>query len=255
MKLVSWNVNSVRARRERVLAFLARVQPDVACLQETKVVDADFPLDCFRELGYHAAFHGQKTYNGVAILSKTEPADVQRGFGDGEPDAETRMIAATIAGLRVVDVYVPNGQAVGAEKFAFKLRWLARLRTWLDRACKPDQPLLICGDFNVAPEDRDVWDPEKMRDQVLFSEPEKAALREVCAFGLDDALRLQTPDAGIYTWWDYRMGAFHRGWGLRIDHFFVTKPVAARVRSVFVDRDERKGKEPSDHAPVILELE
>jgi len=255
MKLVTWNVNSVRARLERVVAFLEKAGPDVACLQETKVVDADFPAAAFRDLGYHAEFHGQKTYNGVALLSREAPRDVARGFDDGEPDPEARLIAASVGGLLVVNVYVPNGQAVGSEKFAWKLRWLARLRGWLDRRHRSTEALALCGDFNVAPEDRDVWDPEKWRGQVLFSDAEKAALREVYAFGLVDALRLRNPEAGVHTWWDYRMGAFHRGWGLRIDHVLVTPPLAQRVRSVVVDRDERKGKEPSDHAPVIAEFE
>jgi exodeoxyribonuclease-3 len=255
MKLATWNVNSIRARCERLLAFLAKARPDVACLQETKVVDADFPAGAFEKLGYHAAFHGQKTYNGVALLSREPPRDVERGFGDGEPDPEARLLAATMSGLRIVTVYVPNGQEVGSDKFAWKLKWLKRLRAWLERRHRPDDLLVVCGDFNVAPEDRDVWDPERWRGQVLFSDQEKAALREVGDFGLADALRLKNQDAGVYTWWDYRMGAFHRGWGLRIDHVLVTKPLAARVKSVLVDRDERKGKEPSDHAPVIVELD
>ena len=255
MKLVTWNVNSIRARLARVTAFLKRVAPDVACLQETKVVDADFPADAFRELGYHATFHGQKTYNGVAILSLAPPSEVWKGMEDDEADPEARLVAATIAGVRVVDVYVPNGQTVESPKYAYKLRWLARLRALLDRRCRADEPLVVAGDWNVAPEDRDVWDPAAWRDKVLFSEPEKAALREVAAFGLVDALREKNQEAGVYTWWDYRMGAFHRGFGLRIDHLLMTKPLAARLRSVVVDRDERKGPEPSDHAPLIAELD
>jgi exodeoxyribonuclease III len=255
MKLVTWNVNSIRARLARVTAFLKRVAPDVACLQETKVVDADFPADAFRELGYHCAFHGQKTYNGVAILSLAPPSEIWKGMEDGEADPEARLVAAAIAGVRVVDVYVPNGQTVESPKYAYKLRWLARLRAFLERRCRADEPLVVAGDWNVAPEDRDVWDPAKWRGQVLFSEPEKAALREVAAFGLVDALREKNQEAGVYTWWDYRMGAFHRGFGLRIDHLLMTKPLAARLRSVVVDRDERKGPEPSDHAPLIAELE
>jgi exodeoxyribonuclease-3 len=255
MKLVTWNVNSVRARLERVVGFLRKASPDVACLQETKVVDGDFPVEPFRELGYHAAIHGQKTYNGVAILSREPATDVVRGMQDGDPDAEARLLAATVAGVRVVDVYVPNGQEVGSPKYDFKLRWLARLRAFLDKSCRADQPLVVCGDFNVAPEDRDVWDAEKWRDQVLFSEPEKTALKKVQEFGLVDALREKNQEPGVYTWWDYRMGAFHRGWGLRIDHFLMTPALAGRQRAVTVDRDERKGQNPSDHAPVVAEFE
>jgi len=164
MKLVTWNVNSVRARLERVVAYFRKAAPDVACLQETKVVDADFPVEAFRELGYHATFHGQKTYNGVAILSREAPADVVRGMQDGDPDADARLLAVTVAGMSVVDVYVPNGQEVGSPKYDFKLRWLARLRAFLDKNFRKEQPLVVCGDFNVAPEDRDVWDAEKWRD-------------------------------------------------------------------------------------------
>ncbi len=255
MKIVTWNVNSVRARLERVVGFLRKAEPDVACLQETKVVDADFPSEAFRALGYTATIHGQKTYNGVAILSKEPPTDVVRGMQDGDADADARFLAATVAGVRVIDVYVPNGQEVGSPKYDFKLRWLARLRAFLDRNCRKEQPLVVCGDFNVAPEDQDVWDPEKWRGQVLFSEPEKAALQAVRDFGLVDALRAKNREAGVYTWWDYRMGAFHRGWGLRIDHFLMTPALAARLRSVAVDREERKGQNPSDHAPVVAELE
>lgn len=255
MRIATWNVNSVRARLDRVLGWLAAANPDVACLQETKVVDADFPFDAFRAAGWHVVVHGQKTYNGVAIVARAEPTDVVRGMGDGDPDAEARLIAATVAGVRLVDVYVPNGQEVGSPKYAYKLRWLARLRAFLDSNCKAEQPLVVCGDFNIAPDDRDVWDVEKWRGQCLFSDAEKEALRHVAAFGLADALRLRHAEAGLFTWWDYRMGAFHRGWGLRIDHFLVTPSVAARLRSVTIDREARKGEQPSDHAPVVLELD
>ena len=255
MKLVTWNVNSVRARLERVVAYFRKAAPDVACLQETKVVDADFPVEAFRELCYHATFHGQKTYNGVAILSREAPADVVRGMQDGDPDADARLLAVTVAGMSVVDVYVPNGQEVGSPKYDFKLRWLARLRAFLDKNFRKEQPLVVCGDFNVAPEDRDVWDAEKWRGQVLFSEPEKAALKQVSDFGLIDALREKNQDSGVYTWWDYRNGSFPRGWGLRIDHFLMSAALIGRLRAVTVERDERKGPNPSDHAPVVAELE
>jgi len=255
VRIATWNVNSVRARLDRVVGWLDSARPDVACLQETKVVDADFPRAAFEASGWRVVTHGQKTYNGVAIVAREEPADVVRGMGDGDPDAEARLLAATVGGVRLVDVYVPNGQEVGSAKYAYKLRWLARLRAFLDQHARADAPLVVCGDFNIAPDDRDVWDPAKWKDQCLFSEPEKAALREVQAFGLDDALRLKHDEPGLFTWWDYRMGAFHRGWGLRIDHFLVTKSVAARLRSVTIDREARKGEGPSDHAPVVMEIE
>jgi exodeoxyribonuclease-3 len=254
MRLVTWNVNSVRARLERVKAYLERARPDVVCLQETKVVDADFPLEPLKALGYHVTTHGQKTYNGVAILSREAPTDVVRGMGDPELDAEARVLAATVGGVRVIDVYVPNGQEVGAPKYAYKLKWLTRLRATLDARHRADEPLVVCGDFNIAPEDRDVWDVELWRGKNLFSDPEKQALRELCAFGLADALRLVNDESGVYTWWDYRAGAFHRGWGMRIDHFLATKSLTSRLKSVVVERDERKGKEASDHAPVVAEF-
>ncbi len=255
MKLATWNVNSVRARLGRVLAWLDKSKPDVACLQETKAQDAQFPLDAFRAAGWQVAMHGQKTYNGVAIVARTEPGAVVRGMNDGDADEQARLIAATVGGVRCIDVYVPNGQEVGSEKYAYKLRWLERLRTFLDRHHRSDEPVVLCGDFNIAPEDRDVWDVEKWRGQCLFSDAEKAALKKVMEFGLVDALRQKNDESGVFTWWDYRMGAFHRGWGLRIDHFLVTAPIAKRLRSVVVDREERKGAEPSDHAPVIAEIE
>jgi exodeoxyribonuclease-3 len=254
MRIATWNVNSVRARLERVIGWLDTAAPDVACLQETKATDADFPLAAFTARGWRVVTHGQKTYNGVAIVARSEPQAVVRGMGDGDPDAEARFLAATVGGVRLIDVYVPNGQEVSSAKYDYKLRWLKRLRGFLDSNHRPDEPLVVCGDFNIAMDDRDVWDVAKWQGQCLFSEPEKAALRDVQAFGLVDALRLRHADAGLFTWWDYRMGAFHRGWGLRIDHFLVTSSIAARLRDVTIDREARKGEQPSDHAPVVLDL-
>ncbi|MEW6337101.1 MAG: exodeoxyribonuclease III [Acidobacteriota bacterium] len=251
MRLVTWNVNSVRARLPRLLAFLERRCPDVVCLQETKVVDADFPAAEIEAAGYRCQVFGQKTYNGVAILAREEPADVIRGLPDDPSDAQRRLIAATVGGVRVVCVYAPNGGEVDSDAYAFKLEWYRRLRAWLDAACDSGSELVLCGDLNVAPEDRDVWDPQRWRGQTLFSEPEKAALAAVTSWGLEDALRRLHPEGGVYTWWDYRFGAFHRGWGLRIDHIFATPLFAARCTAVEVDREERKGDKPSDHAPVI----
>jgi exodeoxyribonuclease-3 len=253
--LATWNVNSVRARLDRLVAFLGRSAPDVVCLQELKVPDEDFPFEAVRAAGYHAAVHGQRTYNGVAILSRVEPADVQIGLGDGEADDQARLIAATVAGIRVVSAYVPNGQVVGSDKWAYKLAWLGRLRAWLDRTARADQPLALCGDFNVAPEDRDAAQPDDWRDSVLCHDDARRALRAVTSWGLMDAVRLHHEGPGPFTWWDYRMLAFPRGNGLRIDHIFVTTPLAARCHSATVDRDERKGKLPSDHAPVMATFE
>jgi exodeoxyribonuclease-3 len=264
LKIITWNVNSVRTRMERVAALLERHDPDVLCLQEIKVVDDDFPAADFEDLGYSSAIHGQKTYNGVAILSREGIDDVVRGFpGDPVPD-EARLIAGTLPGaaigetdgLRLVNLYVVNGQSVGSDKYRLKLAWLDALIRWISESHDPEAPLLLVGDFNIAPEERDVHDPERWRGQVLFSDPERERLRRMLDWGLQDLQRVHTEKGGLFTWWDYRMGAFHRGWGLRIDLGLGTAPVARHLTEVAIDRDERKptsgeGK-PSDHAPVIF---
>lgn len=250
MKIVTWNVNSVRARLERLEAWLASRAPDVVCLQETKVIDADFPREAIEAQGYHAAIYGQKTYNGVAILSRTPATDVLVGFADGEPEDDARVIAATVEGIRVIGVYVPNGKEVGTDKYAYKLAWFARLRAYLERHCDPTVPTLLCGDFNVAPDDRDVWDPDGWRDQILCSTPERESLARVVEWGLTDTFRHLNDEGGIFTWWDYRQLGFPKNRGLRIDHIYVTPPLLARLEDCKVDREERKGKQPSDHAPL-----
>lgn len=260
MKIVTWNVNSLRTRLVRTRALLERHRPDVLCLQETKVADEEFPAAEFEALGYSAAIYGQKTYNGVAILSRESLAEVRRGFpGDPAPE-EARVIAGEVGGLRVLNLYVVNGQAVGSPKYQLKLAWLDALISWLaaERAAA-ETPLLVVGDFNIAPEDRDVHDPERWRGEVLCSEPERERLQALFDLGISDLLRRVTGEGGLYTWWDYRAGAFHRGWGLRIDLALGSAAVAARCREVTIDRAERKistgeGK-PSDHAPVIVTLE
>jgi exodeoxyribonuclease-3 len=254
VKLATWNVNSIRAREERLLRWLGATQPDVVCLQELKVVEDAFPLLALRALGYHAAVHGQKTYNGVAILARSEPSEVERGFADGGDDSQARLVAARVGELRVVSAYVPNGQEVGSEKWAYKLEWLRRLRAWFDRRFRPTERIVLCGDFNVAPEARDVCDPVAWEPSVLFHPEARAALESVRAWGLVDAFRLHHQAPGFYTWWDYRMLAFPKNQGLRIDHVFVSEPVAATCRAALIDRNERKGKQPSDHAPVVVEL-
>jgi exodeoxyribonuclease-3 len=255
MRLATWNVNSVRAREERVLRWLSARQPDVVCLQELKVADDAFPHLPLRALGYHAAVHGQKTYNGVAVLSRTTPAEVERGFGDGGDESQARLVAARVDDIHVVSVYVPNGQEVGSEKWAYKVEWLKRLRVWLDRRFARTDLVALCGDMNVAPEARDVCDPAAWEPSVLFHPEARAALEGVCAWGLVDAFRLHHEAPGLYTWWDYRMLAFPRNQGLRIDHVLLSEPLAARCTAARIDRDERKGKLPSDHAPVVVELE
>ncbi len=254
MRLVSWNVNSIRARLDRLVALLGRLQPDVVCLQELKVPDEEFPIGAIREAGYHAAVYGQRTYNGVAILARSEPADVAIGLGDGVADDQARLIAATVGGTRIVSAYAPNGQMVGSDKWAYKLDWMRRLRRWLERTAAPEQALALCGDLNVAPDDRDVARPEEWRTSVLCHEEARAALREVMGWGLIDAIRLHHEGPGPYSWWDYRMLAFPKGNGLRIDHILLTRPLADRSTRTWVERDERKGKLPSDHAPVGAEF-
>ncbi len=251
MKLASWNVNSIRARQQRVLTWLEEHQPDVVCLQETKVPDEQFPVAELQALGYGAAIHGQRGYNGVAILARQPLHDVRIGFGDGGDDTQSRLIAATVDGVRVMCVYVPNGQSLGSDKFAYKLEWLARLRRYLESTSEPSAPLVLCGDFNVAPDDRDCYDPVGWAGKIHCSDEERQALAQLVEWGLCDTLRKHHDQAGMYSWWDYRMLAFAKGRGLRIDMIYVTEPLAARCTEAAIDRQARKGKLPSDHAPIL----
>jgi exodeoxyribonuclease-3 len=254
MKLATWNVNSIRARNERLFAWLASAAPDVLCLQETKVEDSGFPFDALLAAGYHAVTLGQRSYNGVAILSRQQATDVVRGFDDGQPDEQARVIAATIGGVRVISVYVPNGQSVGSDKFVYKLGWLERLRKYMDERCDRTTPLALCGDMNVAPEDRDVHDPQAWHGKVLCSEPERAGLMRVVEWGMLDLLRAHHAEAGLYSWWDYRGVSLFRNLGLRIDHIFATPTLAERCTDCTIDREARKGHNASDHAPVVAEI-
>jgi exodeoxyribonuclease-3 len=253
--VATWNVNSVRMRLERLKAWLGRRSPDVVALQETKVVDADFPAAEIEALGYRVERFGQKTFNGVALLAREPLEGVVRGLPDDGPDADRRLIAGVVGGIKVVCVYVPNGQAVDSPKFPYKLAWLRRLRAFLDGWASPTEPVLVMGDFNVAPEDRDVHDPDLWRGQVLFHPREHEALAEVAAFGLHDLLRDHTSEGGHFTWWDYRALAFPKNHGLRIDLILGTEAARARCRSVEIDRAERKGEKPSDHVPVVATLD
>ena len=250
MHVVTWNVNSIRAREERVLAWLAAVKPDVVCLQELKVVDDKFPRAAVEALGYHVETHGQPTYNGVAILSREALSDVGRGFEDDDPDDHARFIAATTFGVRIMCAYVPNGQAPDSPKFAYKLRWFERLGAYLERRVASTAPALLCGDFNVAPTDLDVHDPAAWHGQILCTPEERAALAHVMDGRFVDVVRRVHPDRQLFSWWDYRQLAFPKNRGLRIDHIVATEPLADRVVDAGVDRDARKGKQPSDHAPV-----
>lgn len=252
MKIATWNVNSVRVREARLVAFLAREQPDVLCLQELKVVDDDFPHDAVAAAGYHAVTFGQKTYNGVGILAKagTPIENVTRTFEDGDDDPQARVIAADILGVRVVSIYVPNGGDVGSEKWAYKHSWLKRLSAYATRLDLKGK-VAICGDINIAPEARDVAKPDRWKNSVLFHPEMTNAFNDLLALGLVDTTRIHHTGEGPFTWWDYRMLAFPKGDGLRIDHIFASEALARACTEVRVDRDERKGPQPSDHAPLV----
>jgi len=256
VKIATWNVNSVRTRLPRLLPWLERRQPDIVCLQETKVEDDHFPLTEVEALGYRPLVWGERTYNGVAILSRSPGTKVIRALPGEGPDAQRRLLAATIDGARIVNIYAPNGGELGSPRYTYKLDWYRRLHAFLQEAFDPNEDLVICGDFNVAPEDPDVWDPEGWRGQVMVSEPERRCFRALLGWGLADALRIHRPAEGsLYTWWDYRAGAFRRNRGLRIDHILLSPSIAKRCAAVEIDRDERKGARPSDHAPVVATLE
>ncbi|MGA1525559.1 MAG: exodeoxyribonuclease III [Planctomycetota bacterium] len=255
MRIVTWNVNSVRARLPRLLPWLEENAPDVLCLQETKVIDDLFPYEPLEDLGYNVAVHGQKTYNGVAILARHGIEAVVRGFPDDEEGAQARVIGCAVEDVLVLNLYVPNGSSVGSDKYAYKLDWLGRLRAFLDATYDPSEKIVVCGDFNITFDDRDVHDPEKWHEKILCSTPEREALRHVMDFGLTDALRKHHDEAGIYTWWDMRGGSFPRDHGLRIDHFLMSEAALAACTAVDVDREARKGQGPSDHAPVLATLD
>jgi exodeoxyribonuclease-3 len=254
VKLATWNINSIRARTERLLAWLRAEAPDVLCLQETKVEDMGFPIDVLKAAGYDVEIYGQRSYNGVAIVAKTPITDVTRGFGDGQPDDEARLISARIGDLRVVCVYVPNGQDLDSDKFPYKLAWYERLRAYLDRTAKVSDRLVVCGDTNVTADDRDVWSPAAWAGKIHCSPKEREALANVIGFGLVDLFRQHNPDGGVYSWWDYRGVSFFKNQGLRIDHILATPAVAETCTACVIDRSARKGQDASDHAPVIATL-
>lgn len=253
MKIATWNVNSLRVRLPHLLDWLAANSPDAICLQETKCEDATFPAAELRAAGYCSVHHGQRTYNGVAILTRIDSADICRGIPQFA-DEQSRVIAADVDGVRIVSVYVPNGQAVGSEKYLYKLRWLEALTAWLAAELAARPRLAVLGDFNVAPEERDVHDPAAWAGQVLFSEPERAALRGLFSLGLADSFRLFEQPEKSFSWWDYRMGAFRRNMGLRIDHVLLSPQLAKSCRACTIDVAPRKLERPSDHAPVVCEL-
>jgi len=254
VKIATWNVNGIRARVGAVGDWLAQHRPDVLCMQETKVVDDDFPFEELTRLGYVVKVSGQAGYNGVAIAASLPVNDVSTGLYDDLVDAERRVISATVGGLRVVNVYVPNGKSVELPSFPEKLRWLERLRVTLDTREDPTKDLVLCGDFNVALEDRDVYDPVRLRGRLHFHPDEHRALGRVLDFGLVDAYRALHAEGGRFSWWDYRGGDFRNNRGLRIDYAFVTRSVAARLSRAEIDVEPRRLPKPSDHTPVLLEL-
>lgn len=253
MKIATWNVNSLKVRLPHVLDWLAGAQPDALCLQETKTEDGGFPFAALEQAGYRSIHNGQKTYNGVAILTRTAAADIVRDLPDLE-DPQKRIIAATVDGVRLVCAYMPNGQAVGSDKYEYKLKWLAALARWLGTELQRHPQIALLGDFNIAPEDRDVHDPVAWQGQILCSEPERDAFRKFLGLGFTDAFRLFDQPEKSFSWWDYRMMAFRRNQGLRIDHILVSPALAARCRACVIDKAPRKLERPSDHAPVVAEF-
>jgi exodeoxyribonuclease-3 len=257
VRLATWNVNSLKVRLPHLLDWLGRAVPDVVCLQETKTEDAGFPLAEVQAAGYHAVYCGQKSYNGVAILARATPSDVQHGiphFADDPKRVIAATLGASLGNLRVVCLYAPNGQAVGSDKYAYKLRWYEAAAGWLQHELQMHPNLAVLGDLNVAPEERDVHDPKRWEGQVHVSEPERAALRKVAALGLADAFRLFAQPEKLFSWWDYRLAAFQRNWGLRIDHILLSPALAARCIACTIDTAPRRLERPSDHAPVIADL-
>ena len=250
-RLATWNVNSLKVRLPHLLDWLARAKPDVVCLQETKTEDKSFPLAEIEAAGYRVIYSGQKTYNGVAILSRTALSAEARGIPDFADDLK-RVITATVGGVRVVCLYAPNGQEPGSEKYAYKLRWYEALTTWLKK--EVDGKTVVLGDLNIAPEPRDVHDPKRWEGKIHFTEPERAAFRALIELGYQDAFRLFEQPEKQFTWWDYRLAAFQRGWGLRIDHILLSPALAKHCTACAIDVEPRKLERPSDHAPVLADL-
>ncbi len=253
MKVASWNVNSIKVRLEHVLDWLDAAKPDVLGLQELKMHTDAFPADAFKEVGYHVAVDGQKTYNGVALLSKTEAADVHKAIPDFE-DVQKRAIAGTFGDTRVINLYCPNGQAVGSDKYDYKLAWFEALAKWVEKEVAEHEKVIVMGDFNIAPDDRDVHDPEEWAGKILCSDPERAALQTLLDMGLTDSFRLFDQPEEAFSWWDYRAAGFRRNRGMRIDLLLVTDAVAKAATASDIDKEPRTLERPSDHAPVFVDF-
>lgn len=255
MRLVTWNVNSLNARMDRVEEWISALQPDVLCLQETKLGNDDFPHKTFNDMGYESAHHGQGQWNGVAILSRVGLDDVRPDFADGgEPDPDARILWATCGGVRVATCYVPNGRSLDDDHYTYKLEWLDRLQSDLEANADPSQDIAVVGDFNIAPDDRDVYDPAGLVGMTHTSAPERERLAALETWGMSDSFREHHDAKGLYSWWDYRDGNFHKRKGMRIDLILGSASVRARTHRIFVDRNARKGKLPSDHAPVVADI-
>lgn len=254
MKIATWNVNSINARMPQLLQWLAAAEPDIVCVQETKCVDEGFPYQELHDAGYFSAFYGQKSYNGVAILSKYDLDDVQKNFPDDDDEAPKRMIAATINGIRIVNTYIPNGTELGTEKFTFKLDWIQRLRKYFDATADKKGDVLLCGDFNVAPEEPDVWSVTAWEGRLHFTKTERAAIHYVKQWGFVDIFRKLNGNVKEFSWWDYRQGAWQRNHGLRIDHIWTSPSLAEKCKACWIDKSPRELEKPSDHTPVVAEF-
>jgi exodeoxyribonuclease-3 len=254
MKIATWNVNSLKVRLPHVLDWLTASQTDILCLQETKTTDENFPVDEIETAGYHVVYSGQKTYNGVAIISKQQAADIITDVS-GLDDPQRRILGATIAGIRLLNLYVVNGQEVGSEKYAHKLHWLDKVTDYIDEQLQQHERFVVLGDFNIAPDDRDVYDPEAWHERILCSTPERQALQKILDLGLVDTFRLYEQEAESYSWWDYRAAGFRRNRGLRIDLVLASKALADSCRACSIDKEPRRLERPSDHTPVMAEFE
>ncbi len=255
MRIATWNVNSLGARLGRVEEWIGYAQPDILCMQETKLADAAFPHGAFATLGYETAHHGDGRWNGVAIASRVGMSDVTMGMESSDDDQGSRLISAVCGGVQVSSVYVPNGRSLDSEYYQAKLVWLAGLRSFLEQKTSPDQPVAVCGDFNVAPEDRDVWSPAAFEGMTHVSAAEREAMASLESWGLVDVFRRLYTEDGLFSWWDYRGGSFHRHQGMRIDLLLMTEVLAQRAVYALIDRNARKGQKPSDHTPVFVDID
>jgi exodeoxyribonuclease-3 len=252
-KIATWNVNSLKVRLPQVLDWLKAMKPDVLALQETKLLDVNFPLAEINQAGYEVVYSGQPTYNGVAILSRSISSDVITDIPKLE-DPQRRVLGVTLGDMRIINLYVPNGESVTSEKYLYKLNWLHQLQQWLADELKQHPKLIVLGDFNIAPENQDVYDPDAWAGQVLFSDKERAAFQALCSLGLVDCFRLQSQPEKSFSWWDYRMNAFKRNRGLRIDHILASSKLSLHCQRCYIDKSPRASERPSDHAPVVAEF-